>query len=79
MYLLSGEKSVMSLIFPFGFWMKNAWQHHGVGSVTLVIMSWSISFLTYVSVWAWYRRGDCLVVDAPYGVIFVSFSSSFVV
>ena len=38
MYLLSGEKSVPSLLLPFGFQTKNVWQHHGVGSVTLVMI-----------------------------------------
>ena len=47
MNLLSEEKSVTSLIFLLGFGMKNAWQHNGVGSVTLVMMPWSMSFLMY--------------------------------
>ena len=44
MYLLSGDKSVTNLIFPFGFGTKNEWQDHGVGSMTLVIMLWFMSF-----------------------------------
>ena len=47
MYLLSGEKSVMSLFLPFGLGTKKEWQHHGVGSVTCFIIPWSIGFSTY--------------------------------
>ena len=72
MYLFSSKKYITGHILPLGLGTKKVWQHHGVGSVTFVMMPRSMSFLTYASARLWHRIRICLIVDALFGIILVS-------
>ena len=55
MYLLIGERSVTrSMMLLLGFGTKNAWQHHGLGSATFVILPLLVSSAMWASALAWY-------------------------
>ena len=66
MCLLSGEKSMTRFMLLPGFGTKNAWQHHGLGSTTFVILPLLVSSAMWASALASYLRG--LVVDNLYGL-----------